>query len=230
MRCSTWLWWTCSGVALVALALLGLNRVEASGNRAGSAVAVATADAADHPNVTRDEDEANEAAEEHEEHEGKEAKEHEEEENEAAEEHEEHEEHEHHAGRNDEEKGEEAEEHEEHERKEAKEHEEEAEEHEQVVMFAKADLNKVPKGWTVAKTGKGAGSHWKVVADRTAPSGTGYALAQTAKSPRRTPAAIFCATTSNRRPGRPPIASIRASRSEERRVGKECRSRWSPYH
>ena len=23
---------------------------------------------------------------------------------------------------------------------------------------------------------------------------------------------------------------VRASRSEERRVGKECRSRWSPYH
>src|ERR1044072_126147 len=26
------------------------------------------------------------------------------------------------------------------------------------------------------------------------------------------------------------IAHLRASRSEERRVGKECRSRWSPYH
>ena len=25
-------------------------------------------------------------------------------------------------------------------------------------------------------------------------------------------------------------ALIRRSRSEERRVGKECRSRWSPYH
>ena len=24
--------------------------------------------------------------------------------------------------------------------------------------------------------------------------------------------------------------TIRAKRSEERRVGKECRSRWSPYH
>ena len=24
--------------------------------------------------------------------------------------------------------------------------------------------------------------------------------------------------------------SIRKTRSEERRVGKECRSRWSPYH
>ena len=28
--------------------------------------------------------------------------------------------------------------------------------------------------------------------------------------------------------GYPP--SMRRSRSEERRVGKECRSRWSPYH
>ena len=25
-------------------------------------------------------------------------------------------------------------------------------------------------------------------------------------------------------------AQIRLTRSEERRVGKECRSRWSPYH
>ena len=26
------------------------------------------------------------------------------------------------------------------------------------------------------------------------------------------------------------VASFAAARSEERRVGKECRSRWSPYH
>ena len=26
------------------------------------------------------------------------------------------------------------------------------------------------------------------------------------------------------------LANMRAERSEERRVGKECRSRWSPYH
>ena len=26
------------------------------------------------------------------------------------------------------------------------------------------------------------------------------------------------------------LADIGLSRSEERRVGKECRSRWSPYH
>ena len=26
------------------------------------------------------------------------------------------------------------------------------------------------------------------------------------------------------------LANIAAARSEERRVGKECRSRWSPYH
>src|SRR6267143_1899046 len=28
----------------------------------------------------------------------------------------------------------------------------------------------------------------------------------------------------------PDIAMFRTNRSEERRVGKECRSRWSPYH
>ena len=27
-----------------------------------------------------------------------------------------------------------------------------------------------------------------------------------------------------------PIDLLTAERSEERRVGKECRSRWSPYH
>ena len=27
-----------------------------------------------------------------------------------------------------------------------------------------------------------------------------------------------------------PVARLLAARSEERRVGKECRSRWSPYH
>ena len=27
-----------------------------------------------------------------------------------------------------------------------------------------------------------------------------------------------------------PFAAVLARRSEERRVGKECRSRWSPYH
>ena len=26
------------------------------------------------------------------------------------------------------------------------------------------------------------------------------------------------------------IKSVETNRSEERRVGKECRSRWSPYH
>ena len=26
------------------------------------------------------------------------------------------------------------------------------------------------------------------------------------------------------------LSSLEESRSEERRVGKECRSRWSPYH
>ena len=28
----------------------------------------------------------------------------------------------------------------------------------------------------------------------------------------------------------PFLAAIEQTRSEERRVGKECRSRWSPYH
>src|SRR2546430_9170890 len=32
------------------------------------------------------------------------------------------------------------------------------------------------------------------------------------------------------RPRKPPSKTLLPSRSEERRVGKECRSRWSPYH
>ncbi len=49
--------------------------------------------------------------------------------------------------------------------------------------FGKDDVSKVPMGWKVEKTGKGDGSIWKVVADDSAPSKSGYALAQTAKSP-----------------------------------------------
>ena len=49
--------------------------------------------------------------------------------------------------------------------------------------FTKDDLGKVPTGWKAERTGKGEGSVWKVVADDTAPSKGGYALAQTAKSP-----------------------------------------------
>ena len=30
--------------------------------------------------------------------------------------------------------------------------------------------------------------------------------------------------------GQDPVQTLKLCRSEERRVGKECRSRWSPYH
>ena len=36
---------------------------------------------------------------------------------------------------------------------------------------------------------------------------------------------VFCAIVQ-----RPALAQVSDRRSEERRVGKECRSRWSPYH
>src|SRR5437016_11704277 len=49
--------------------------------------------------------------------------------------------------------------------------------------FGKEEVGKVPKGWKVAQTGKGEGSVWKVVADDTAPSHSGFVLAQTAESP-----------------------------------------------
>jgi Domain of Unknown Function (DUF1080) len=52
-----------------------------------------------------------------------------------------------------------------------------------VHLFDKADVGQVPKGWKADQTGKGEGSLWKVVEDRTGPGKTGYVLAQTAKSP-----------------------------------------------
>lgn len=51
------------------------------------------------------------------------------------------------------------------------------------VTFNKGEEGKLPAGWTAAHTGKGEGSVWKVVADDTAPSKTGCALAQTAEGP-----------------------------------------------
>jgi hypothetical protein len=58
-----------------------------------------------------------------------------------------------------------------------------AEEKERSVVFSKDDVGKLPEGWKAEKTGKGEGSVWKVVADKTAPSGKGYVLAQTAAGP-----------------------------------------------
>src|SRR5262245_5555253 len=49
--------------------------------------------------------------------------------------------------------------------------------------FGKDDVGTVPTGWQADKTGKGEGSIWKVVADPTVPSKSGFALAQTAESP-----------------------------------------------
>src|SRR5437588_11869142 len=43
---------------------------------------------------------------------------------------------------------------------------------------------------------------------------------------KRTPTITCCIKSSDRLPAK----SASALRSEERRVGKECRSRWSPYH
>jgi hypothetical protein len=45
------------------------------------------------------------------------------------------------------------------------------------LSFESAKIGELPKGWTAAKTGDGAGSVWKVVEDKDAPGGK--ALAQT---------------------------------------------------
>jgi hypothetical protein len=51
--------------------------------------------------------------------------------------------------------------------------------------FGPDDAGKLPSGWKADCAGTGTGSVWQVVDDDTAPSGAGYALAQTAASPRR---------------------------------------------
>jgi 3-keto-disaccharide hydrolase len=50
--------------------------------------------------------------------------------------------------------------------------------------FTAADVDSLPQGWEIAQTGAGDGSRWSVVADGTAPSKSGYVIAQTAESPR----------------------------------------------
>jgi hypothetical protein len=53
----------------------------------------------------------------------------------------------------------------------------------QPIPFRKADVGKVPVGWTAAHTGTGGGGAWQVVAERSAPGGEGLALAQVGASP-----------------------------------------------
>jgi hypothetical protein len=59
-----------------------------------------------------------------------------------------------------------------------------AEEKSRTFSFGKGDVGKVPAEWKVDRTGKGEGSAWKVVEDKTAPSKSGLVLAQTAESPK----------------------------------------------
>jgi hypothetical protein len=58
-----------------------------------------------------------------------------------------------------------------------------AEEKQRAIRFSREDSGKVPAGWKAEKTGKGEGSIWKVVADKSAPSKDDFVLAQTAESP-----------------------------------------------
>ena len=62
------------------------------------------------------------------------------------------------------------------------------------------------------------------LADLDAPTARAFA-ARDLRSPERSLFALIC---DRRLPPRTDV--IKSLRSEERRVGKECRSRWSPYH
>ena len=50
------------------------------------------------------------------------------------------------------------------------------------VTFAAADAGKLPQNVRAEQTGKGVGGDWKVLADDSAPSQTGFVLAQTAEA------------------------------------------------
>ncbi|MBW3597514.1 MAG: hypothetical protein KY475_09600 [Planctomycetes bacterium] len=52
------------------------------------------------------------------------------------------------------------------------------------ITFADGQVGTTPPGWSAEQTGKGEGSKWQIVADDSAPSGTGKALAQLVESPR----------------------------------------------
>jgi hypothetical protein len=58
-----------------------------------------------------------------------------------------------------------------------------ADEKARTIRFSDKEEGKMPSGWKAEHTGQGEGSIWKVVADDTAPSKSGYVLAQTAESP-----------------------------------------------
>jgi hypothetical protein len=49
--------------------------------------------------------------------------------------------------------------------------------------FEDAEMGQLPNGWTMAQTGEGKGSEWKVIVDDSAPGGS-HALAQLAAGPR----------------------------------------------
>jgi hypothetical protein len=59
---------------------------------------------------------------------------------------------------------------------------------EKVFTFKGAKVGELPAGWKAAQTGKGTGSVWKIVEDKTAPGGSPLVLAQSAKGP---PGAFF---------------------------------------
>jgi hypothetical protein len=54
---------------------------------------------------------------------------------------------------------------------------------EKVFAFKGAKIGELPAGWKATQTGKGTGSVWKIMEDKTAPGGTSLVLAQTAKGP-----------------------------------------------
>lgn len=51
------------------------------------------------------------------------------------------------------------------------------------ITFRQVSLGKMPPHWKATQTGKGEGSVWKVVEDKTSPSKKGFVLAQTAEGP-----------------------------------------------
>src|SRR6266571_6213038 len=79
--------------------------------------------------------------------------------------------------------------------------------------------------WPAAVTGPAAGPLATVTSDTAAAAAATAATSE----PARAAARLRLRRIACRKSAAGPVA-VRATGSEERRVGKECRSRWSPYH
>src|SRR3989454_10993277 len=95
--------------------------------------------------------------------------------------------------------------------------------------FPYASLSRSPVSVKLLKVAAPVGPVVAVLLLAVAPAGLGVAVTTTPIWLTGLPLASWSCTTGCCSSGAP-LRAVLEGRSEERRVGKECRSRWSPYH